>query len=244
MRSRRHGLFWAVMLGLCSTPGGAAELHRFESADGGKDFVGELRGYDPDSELVRVKVNSKLLSFPLKVLSQRDRLYVLDNGEGLAMANQLAIHLERYIDKHEKRVMGRKTDRIYPSGYEVRLTNRSQRELKKIKLTYTVYYGVQGYLDPARTTMEFTGRLYCKALAPGKSVTLRTKPVDIVSGVLEPVLADEVLSLPEGDSEVLYPGGRRKDQLIGCSVDLVVNRKVVKRVREGSLQLAQKELEP
>lgn len=243
MRCHTRILFTLVCLCFLTSPL-HAEMHRFKSADGSKDFIGELTGYDPKTKMVSVKIKRRIQNFKIDLLSEEDQKYVIDHGERLAMANDIDITLENYTDKFVKKEEDRIEDRIYPSGYEVKISNRSRRTFEDIKLTYTVYYGVQGYLKPERKTEEATGELTLKTLTSLGRTTLRTEPVSIVSGVLEPIMENQVLRNPDGSTYVepivKEPGGRRKDQLIGCTVNLIVDGKVVKTVTEGKIQLDQK----
>ena len=221
-----------------------AEMHRFKSADGSKDFIGELTGYDPKTKAVSVKIKRRIQTFKIDLLSEEDQKYVIENGERLAVANDIDISLESYTDKYVKKKEKRIEDRIYPSGYEVKISNRSRRTFENLKLTYTIYYGVQGYLKPDRKTEEATGELVCKTLTSLGSTTLRTEPVSIVTGELEPIIDNQVMRNPDGSTYiepiVKEPGGRRKDQLIGCTVNVLIDGKVVKTVTEGKIQLDQK----
>lgn len=231
---------------LLSSPA-IAETHRFESADGSKSFIGELTGYDAKSNRVSVKIKGKTQRFKLELLSEKDRKYVEDNAERLAFANDISISIDSFTDKYVKRSEDRTDDRVYPSGYNIKLSNRSKQTFENIEVTYTIYYGVQGYLKPERKTEKETGEMIFKSLIPLGSSTQRTKPVEIVSGKLEPVLRNVTRRNPDGSDYVevvvSQPGGRRKDQLIGCSVSLVIDGEVVNTVTEGKIQLEQKKRE-
>jgi len=242
---RRHSSILITLVCTCIlTLALQAEMHRFKSADGSKDFIGELTGYDPKTKKVSVKINRRVQSFNLELLSEEDQKYVIEHGESLALANDIDISLDSFTDKYVKKKEKRIEDRIYPSGYEVKLSNRSRRTFEDIKLSYTIYYGVQDYLKPERKTEESSGELVCKTLTSLGSTTLRTETVSIVTGELEPVIKNEVMRNPDGSTYiepiVVQPGGRRKDQLIGCTVNLLIDGKIVKTVTEGKIQLEQK----
>lgn len=220
-----------------------AEKHRFESADGTKNFIGELTGYDPKTQMVSVKINRRVQTFKIDLLSEDDQKYVMEHGERLAIVNDLDITLDDFAEKSTKRKKERIEDRVYPSGYEIKISNRSRRNFENLKLRYTIYYGVQGYLEPDRETKTKEGELLCKMVTKLGSTTLRTETVEIVSGKLDPLMENQVLRNPDGStyvqSVVKEPGGRRKDQLIGCTVELVIDDKVVKTITEGKIQLEQ-----
>ncbi|MCU0795961.1 MAG: hypothetical protein MUF31_08515 [Akkermansiaceae bacterium] len=224
-----------------------ADLRRFQSADGTRDFTGELVGYDPKTEMVSVKMQGRVASFKLSLLSEDDQEYVKEQGEVLALVNQIEITLTEYRGKPTKKEEDRIVDRIYPSGYEVRLSNRSRQTFENLEFTYTVYYGEQDYLKEERKTRELEGKMKCSLLAPLRTDTLQTEPVPIVSGKLEPVIVHERRRMPDGtefvETRVAEPGGRRKDQLIGCEVRLLLDGKVVKRVSAGDLTFARKKVE-
>ena len=225
----------------------AGDIRRFESADGTRSFSGELVGYDPKTEMVSVRMQGRVSSFKLSLLSAGDQEYVKKEGEVLALVNQIDITLAEYRGKATKQEKDRISDRVYPSGYSVRLSNRSRQTFEKLELTYTVYYGEQGYLKEERETKKIEGRMVCELLDPLRNDTLQTEPVPIVSGKLEPVIEHVPRTLPDGtqtvETIVKEPGGRRKDQLIGCEVRLLLDGKVVKTVTAGDLTFARRVLE-
>ncbi|BCX49283.1 hypothetical protein HAHE_31910 [Haloferula helveola] len=225
-----------------------AQKRRFESADGKKSFVGILTGYNPETKIVSVKIDRRTQKFKIDVLSEADQKFVIENGERLAMADSIDVELDDYTDKYTKKTEKRIKDRIYPSGYEIKISNRAKRDYDNVTLEYTVYYGVQGYLEPERETKEASGTIDVKTLTQLGRVTFRTDPVSIVSGELEPVIENESVRNPDGTSfiqpVVKEPGGRRKDQLIGCSVRILIDGKLVKTVTEGNISLEQRKLDP
>lgn len=236
--------FWlpgVIMALMISTSELRAELYRFESADGSKNFMGELTGYDPKTQTVSVKINRRIQTFKIDLLSRKDQMYVMEHGERLEIANNLNISLESYTDKYTKRKGERIEDRVYPTGYEIKIDNRSKQSFENLKLSYTIYYGVQGYIEPERETKTMSGELLFKFVPALKSTSQRTEPVEIVSGKMEPLFENETVRGPDGtrytQSVIKEPGGRRKDQLIGCTIKLALDGKVVKTITEGKIQL-------
>jgi len=243
MKLARLLIFLGLLLGASTD----ADIRRFQSKDGTKDFTGELTGYDPETGTVSVKMNGRVANFNISLLSDEDQEYVKEVGEVLALVNQIEITLTEYRGKPTKKEEDRITDRIYPSGYDVRLSNKSRQTFEDLELTYTVYYGEQDYLKEERKTKELEGKMKFPVLAPLRSETLQTEPVPIVSGKLDPVIVQERRRLQDGteivESRVAEPGGRRKDQLIGCEVRLLLDGKVVKRVSAGDLTFTRRKLE-
>lgn len=223
----------------------SAELRRFQSKDKTKSFFAELTGYDAKTKRVTVRMkNRRLSTFPIDILSEGDQEYVVANGRRLAIGNDIRLSLRKFQDKSVKKLRPRITDRVYPSGYTISLSNRAKRSFKDISIRYTLYYGVQGYLEPKRKNEEKTGKLTCKLITSQQTVTLKTEAVDIVSGKLEPTFKSVRRRDSEGntytDLVVDKPGGRRKDILMGCKVEIVVDGEVVKSEADGTLAVDEK----
>jgi len=130
---------------------------------------------------------------------------------------------------------------VRASGYTVRLSNRAKKTFSDIKMNYTLFYETQGYLESKRVPKEESGTLICEKITSQQTITLKTKAVDIVSGTLEAITRQE--SRPDGDGTystttiIVAPGGSRKDLLVGCKLDIVVDGVVVKSVTEGTIKI-------
>ncbi len=82
---------------------------------------------------------------------------------------------------------------------------------------------------------------YFRKIMAKETRTLITETVEIVAGKLEPVISYKTKKDSNGQSykeaHVDQPGGRRKDQLIGCKIEIVVDDVVVKTETDGTLSL-------
>jgi len=214
----------------------SAELHSFKSADGSKSFSGELNRYDPATKTVTVIVERKTQTFQIDLLSEEDKTYVIEQSKQLAITKDIDITLKAFTEKSVKKTSERIEDRVYPRGYVISIDNRSKQNFKNLELSYTIHYSVQGYLEPDRKDENLIDKLTCD-LAANTSKELRTKTVDIVTGKMEPLI--EQIRRRDEDGKFYYesvikePGGRRKDLLETCVVDLLIDGKVVKTVTNG-----------
>jgi len=219
-----------------------AEMRRFQKADETKSFYAELTGYDTSTQIVTVRLKAgRTQSFKIDILSKDDQAYIKENGKRLGVGNNINITLRRFQGKSEKKVEPLIVNRVSPSGYTITLNNRSKSQYTDITVNYTLYYAVQDYLSPERTPKEQTGTLQCKKIMSKDTVYLKTDTVDIVSGKLDPVISHITKKGQNGQSyqetHVDKPGGRRKDQLIGCKVELLIDGEVVKSELDGTLAL-------
>lgn len=217
-----------------------AELRRFQNAEQTKSFYAELTGYDAKTKRVTVKLkNGRAQSFSIDILSEDDKKYILENGKRLAVGNDIRVSMKDFNDKYKKVHKPRTEDRVYPSGYTITLSNRAKQIFENITLNYTLYYAVQGYVKPGRKQESKSGTLVCKHIPAQGNATVKTETVDIISGKLDPVVGTRQRTDAEGnrydETYVVEEGGRRKDLLLGCKVDIVVDGEVVKSVTEGTI---------
>ncbi|BDS06202.1 hypothetical protein NT6N_12420 [Oceaniferula spumae] len=236
----RHSLVLLLFAALANVS--QAEQRRFQNKEETKSFFAELNGYDAKTKIVTVRMsNGRQQRFPIDILSDDDQKYVLENARRLAIGNEIRVTLRKFQDKSKKELKERIVDRVSPSGYEVSLNNRAKRTFKDIKLNYTLYYEVQDYLKPEREQKTKEGTLECKAITSQQTITLKTETVDIVSGKLDPVIKNVRRRGADGsdyiEPVVEKPGGRRKDLLIGCKLDVVVDGEVVKSITDGTIQI-------
>ncbi len=220
----------------------SAEIRRFQSQDKTKSFFAELTGYDAKTKRVTVRMKSgRKSSFKIDLLSENDQKYVVANGKRLAVGNDIRLSLRKFQDKSIKKLAPRTVDRVYPSGYTISLSNRSKNTYTDLSVNYTLYYQVQGYLKPEREKKMSTGNLSCEKIVANQTVTLHTEKLDIVSGKLEPVIKYVSKTNAEGISYqepvVAKPGGRRKDLLTGCKVEILVDGEVVKSETDGTISV-------
>lgn len=217
-----------------------AETRLFRNSDKTKSFSAELTAYDAKAKKVSVRLeNGRIQSFSIDVLSAEDQAYVLENANRLAVGNDLAVVLKPFQGDPTKVEKDRISDRIYPSGYTITLSNRSKSAIENLTVNYTLYYAVQGYVEPDRKKQQKSGTLTYKVIPAGVTYPQKTETVDIVSGKLEPLFKDETVQGVDGtryvERKLVEPGGRRKDQLVGCRVDILVDGKVVKTAGDGNL---------
>lgn len=234
----------ALFLLLCLNLTVTAEMRRFQNADETKSFYAELTGYDTSTEIVTVRLKAgQTQSFKLNILSKDDQTYIKENGNRLGVGSNIRITLKRFQGKSEKKLEPRTVNRVSPSGYTITLYNRSKSRYSDITINYTLYYAVQDYVSPKRTHKEEKGTLECKKIMSKETVYLKTDTVDIVSGKLEPLISYKTQKNQNGQSyqevHVDEPGGRRKDQLTGCKVELLIDGEVVKSELDGTLSLKQ-----
>lgn len=231
---------FALLIGLSMHV--SAEMRLFQNPEKTKTFMGELTAYDAKNKLVSVRMkNGRVSKFSMDHLSKEDQEYVEANAKRLAIANDLRVSLDEFHKPSRKVKKGRVLDRIQASGYNIMLSNRSKVAMLDISMNYTLYYKVQGYLKPKRTTKSQSGTLNCEVVAAIGSISYKTETVDIVSGKLEPKIDQVQRRNADGEkyteTVVREPGGRRKDLLVGCRVDILVNDQVVKTVTDGITSL-------
>ncbi|MGB0991510.1 MAG: hypothetical protein ACPG32_03475 [Akkermansiaceae bacterium] len=229
---------FTLLIGLCS-----GEVRRFQNADETKSFFGELVDYDAKKKLVTVKLQkgNKKIKFALNILSEDDQKYVLNNADRVAVANNIEITLKKFSDKSKKELKPRIVNRVHPSGYTIQVNNRSKKVISNITLNYTLYYAVQDYLKPERKDETKEGSLTIEKIVAQRKQTHKTETIDIVSGKLDPVIKNVRRKGADGqdyiEPVVEKPGGKRKDLLQGCKVDVLVDGKVVKTITEGTLKV-------
>jgi hypothetical protein len=236
----RNTLALAVMALLCLNI--SAELRRFQNAEETKSFFAELTGYDAQTKRVSVRLkNGRINVFTLDLLSEDDKTYVLANGKRLAIGNDIRVTIDDFKEKSTKAYEPLIENRVYPSGYTITLSNRAKKTHTNITINYTLYYAVQGYVKPKRKREEKTGTLTCEKITAQGTVTLKTETVDIISGKLDPTYKNVPKTNADGKrytaSVLDKPGGRRKDLLLGCKVDILVDGKVVKSITEGTIAI-------
>ncbi len=217
-------------------------MRRFQNADETKSFYAELTGYDEKTKRVTVRNKAgRKQSFSIEILSEDDRTYVKENAKRLAVGESISISLRKFQDKSEKQLEPRIENRVAPSGYTISLNNRSKSSFTNLTLNYTLYYTVQDYLSPERTPKQVSGTLTCEEITSRETVTLKTETIGIVSGKLEPVIKYKTKKNRDGQSYtepyVDKPGGRRKDQMVGCKIELIIDGEVVKTETEGTIQM-------
>ena len=215
-------------------------MRMFQNKDNTKSFLAKLTGYDNKTQNVTVRMkNGRTTTFPITVLSPDDQAYVKANGKQLAIASDIEIGLTKFQDKSVKKTAPRITNRVYPSGYNITLNNRSKNTYDNISVKYTLYYEVQGYVDSQRSKMRHHGTLDYGQIVDKERVTLQTEKIDIISGKLEPLIKYKRINQGNGQidviPEVVEPGGRRKDLLTGCKVEILINGKVVKSDVDGKI---------
>lgn len=220
----------------------SAEMRRFQNAEQTKSFYAELVGFDKKTKRVRVRMkNGKKQVFAIELLSEEDQKYISENADRLAVGNEMRVSMRKYQDRSVKKTAERIVDRVAPCGYNITLNNGAKTPFTNITINYTLYYAVQDYLNPKRELKEKKGTLICPKILARETLTLKTEPVDIVSGKLEPVIKYRDRKGPDGETYtepvVEKPGGRRKDQLLGCRVEIVVDGVVVKTESDGSISL-------
>jgi len=230
----------AVMALLCLNI--SAELRRFQDAAETKSFFAELTGYDAQTKRVSVRLkNGRTKVFSIDLLSEDDKTYVLANGKRLAIGNDIRVSLNDFKEKTKKAYEPLIENRIYPSGYTISLSNRAKKTHTNITINYTLYYAVQGYVKPERKREEKTGTLTCEKVTAQGTVTLKTETVDIITGKLDPTYKNVPRTNADGQrytaSVIDKPGGRRKDLLLGCKVDILVDGKVVKSLTDGTIAI-------
>ena len=230
---------------LCLAMSASAEMRQFLNAEGTKSFSAELTDYDAKSKRVSVRLkNGRIQTFQIDLLSEEDKNYIEANARFLAVGNSLGVTLTRYQDASRKESSGRTVNRVHPSGYAITLNNRSKEVFSNLTLNYTLHYAVQDYLKPERVNQSKAGTLTCKVLPSSGRETFRTDSVDIVAGKLEPVIKN-VRRRSGGqdymEAVVTKEGGRRKDLLVGCKLEVVVDGRVVKSVTDGTIQLQKEE---
>ena len=228
----------------CLTLVASAEMRRFQNPEKTKSFSAELTAYDAKTKLVSVRLkNGRIQKFLIDRICEEDQKFVGENAKRLAVGNDLQVKLLSYQEQSNKVKKGRTTDRVQPSGYSIILTNRSKEAFSNLTLNYSVYYEVQGYLEPERVRTVETGTLTCKVVAAKGSMNLKTEPVEIVSGKLDPVIQHNNRRNANGEqyveTVVTQPGGRRKDLLVGCRVEIVVDGQIVKTVTEGETSMTE-----
>jgi hypothetical protein len=230
----------AVMALLCLNIN--AELRRFQNAEETKSFFAELTGYDAQTKRVTVRLKTgRTKVFTIDILSEDDKKYVLANGKRLAIGNDIRVSVDDYKEKTKKAYEPLIENRVYPSGYSITLSNRAKKTHTDITINYTLYYAVQGYVKPERKREEKSGTLTCEKITAQGTVTLKTETVDIISGKLDPTYKQVPRTNADGQrytaSVIDKPGGRRKDLLLGCKVDILVDGKVVKTLTEGTIAI-------
>lgn len=230
----------AVMALLCLNID--AELHRFQNADETKSFFAELTGYDAQTKRVSVRLkNGRTQVFTIDLLSDDGKKYVLANGKRLAIGNDIRVTIDDYKEKTKKAYKPLIENRVYPCGYTITLSNRAKKTHTNITINYTLYYAVQGYVKPERKREKKTGTLTCKKVTAQGTVTLKTETVDIISGKLDPTYKKVPRTNADGTrytaSVLDKPGGRRKDLLLGCKVDILVDGEVVKSLIDGTIAI-------
>ena len=230
----------SLLLALTLTVG--AELRTFHNADESKSFLGELTGYDPAKKRVSIRLkNNRSQHFNIDLLSKDDQAYVIKNGQRLAIGNDLRVSLKKF---HEKTVKSRKTrivNRAMPTGYTISLNNRSKKTYSGITINYTLHYAVQDYLEATRDDKIHSGTLKCPDIGPQGRISLNTETIDIISGILDAITRKQPTTDSDGSTSyktiIVSPGGRRKDLLKGCKIEILLDGEVVKRFVEGSLQI-------
>ncbi|MBT8037564.1 MAG: hypothetical protein KJO21_08475 [Verrucomicrobiae bacterium] len=217
-----------LLVFLCTHLSVSAETRQFHNADQSKSFFAELTHYDFEHQQVSVKMkNGRKQHFPINILSEIDQKYVIENGKRLAINKDVRVTLKRFNHPSKKSDEGGVVNRIYPTGYSISLNNRAKRAYTKISLNYTIYYAVQGYLDPQREQKIISGTLTCKKITALEKISLKTQTIDIITGKSDPVYDD--------DGNLIQPEGRRKDLVLGCKVDLLVGGEIVKSITDGTI---------
>lgn len=231
-----------VVIGMCLSFSVHAEVRRFQNKEETKSFFAELTAYDAKTKLLTVRMsNGRHKRFALDLLSKDDQKYVLENAKRLAVGKNIRVRLEKFKDKSKKELEPRIVNRVAPSGYQISLSNRAKHTFTDITLKYTLYYAVQGYLKPERENKIKEGEVVCKAITSQETVNLKTETINIVSGKLEPVIKNVRRRNADGQ-EYIEPvvekeGGNRKDLLLGCKVEIVVDGQVVKSLVDGTIQI-------
>lgn len=220
----------------------SSRFRTYQNKEQTKSFEAELTGYDITTKIVTVRrKNGRLSKFPIDILHETDQAYILSNAERLAIAEDISLSLTEYTLSTRKETKPLITNRIYPSGYIIKLKNRSQKTYTNLELNYTLYYQTQGYTSSKRIDHTKDGTLTCQTIPPRKTATLKTATVDIVSGKLEPVLGKRRVSNGDGtyrtDEYVVRPGGRKKDLLLGCKVDIILDGEIIKTLTEGTIKI-------
>lgn len=154
-------------------PSQAIEQRTFKSADKTKSFDATLVDYDAKKQTVTVVFASgKKKSFPVNVLSQEDKDYILANQDLLVIAKSVRLDF--------KEVKVKSGGDGVDTSYSIEVRNNGKRAIEDVTLKYTLYYS-QGDLNKGGTVDKTsTGTLSTGKIYDADTITLETTAVSIV----------------------------------------------------------------
>lgn len=157
----------------------ALEQRTFHNADKTKSFDATLTAYDGQSKKVTVvNARGKKISFPLGMLSQECRKYVLSKESLLAIA--------RYIRLDFKEVKGDRVGDAIPTHFDVEVYNRGKNVIEDVELKYTLYYKQGDLAKGGSAAKTASGSLSTGKIYDRDSITLSTEKIDIVRSIKKP----------------------------------------------------------
>lgn len=134
-----------TILALCAfaLPAAALEKREFKNADGSKSFTAELIDYNAKKKRVTVrKKNGRKSTFPISLLSEEDKQYVIKNADVIRVARAVKVKFTEVKGKVTRDRGDLIRSRTTPTGYQITVSNSSNKKIENLEIHYSYYYCV------------------------------------------------------------------------------------------------------
>ena len=176
----KKALLTLISCAALGLPALALEKRTFTSADGSKKFEALLTGYDPAKGTITVrKSGTKTLTFKLSLLSEEDIAYVKKNGNALVAAKSIRVDFDLWKEKPVTTRTDTERTKTTPAGYTVDLRNWSKKDVKNVKVRYTIFHRKDAENGPG-SVAQTTGTLDIPTVFAGSGNPYKTKPINLV----------------------------------------------------------------
>ncbi|NNC89923.1 MAG: hypothetical protein HKN82_15805 [Akkermansiaceae bacterium] len=158
----------------------AFEQREFHSADGTKSFKALPIGYDKKTKIVTVrKTAGAEIRFKAEHLSEEDRKFLEENADALEASQKLNLDFDIFNGERETiRTDSERTVKT-PAGYEIKILNRSKRNIDNVEVEYTIFHRKDAENGPG-SIAQTSGSLDISTLFAGREDLNKTRPITLV----------------------------------------------------------------
>ena len=167
-----------------------SDMRKFTSADGSKTLKAKVLDYSQSKGTVKIlRSDSKVMTIPVKALSEKDSDYIVSWYQSTMAARKLAI---RITDEEEK-TSEKKTDNArvssYTSGFKFNVWNNGANPFENIDVKYQIFYTIDGIKGEKNQELVASGATSISSIIPRTGQDLTTEKVQLTK--IRPLPASE-----------------------------------------------------
>jgi len=222
-------IFYSVLSGYAL---GETPWRAFKSADGSREFIGELVAYKSGSEkaTVRLKSTQEVTSIELTKLSEADQEYVKTTGPELTPKVSLDLRFSKVMELSQSERTEKTRVKKYDGGYKIELRNYSTEWIDDVDVNYLVIYRKDATSGNGERLVH-SGSESFEYLVPKVSREIMAMGVELENyfkeGTATLSTSSGCSTCPSSSSGTATRAEKSRDLLLGCIVQLKVGGKVV-----------------